>query len=117
MGGRKGSDGEPADLQGAAEGDGLQTALRRREPPRQLPAGPLRSPDGTAGVLKQGLESGDMVGMGVGDEDGVQGFRRQVQGPKGLGHAAAGDAGVHQQMGLFPGDDQGIAAGAAGQGM
>ena len=62
----------------------------------------------------EGLES-DMVAVVMGDEHGLNVPQRQAQREQGGVDAAAGDAGVQQQVGAGGAEEQAVALGAAGQ--
>lgn len=66
-------------------------------------------------VLQEGGKARRVICMLMGDEDGGQVVRRQIQQSKGLLDAAGGDAGIHQQVDAAGGDQQAVALGAAGQ--
>ena len=50
-----------------------------RKPAVKFPAGPRRGKDGAIRLFQQGVQPGDVVGMGVSDEDGGQLHRGQPQ--------------------------------------
>lgn len=73
--------------------------------------------DGQAAPLEQRLQSGDMIGVGVGDQNGGKLVRGQPHFPERGSDAPAGDAGVQQQMGAAAADQDRISGRAAGQSM
>ena len=103
-----GEGGDPAVRQGnsAAERDLPQAAFRPGEPLRQGLRCRGRGEEGTGRSLQKGLEAGNMVAVGVGDENAVQVSQGRAQRPQALFHPAAG-----------PGDQGGVAGRAAGKGM
>ena len=88
-----------------------------RKPAVKFPAGPRRGKDGAIRLFQQGVQPGDVVGMGVSDEDGGQLRRGQPQFLQSCCDPAAGDPGVDQQMGVSAGEHSGVSGGAAGKRM
>ena len=117
MGGGDRRHGAFPDGPGAAEVQRLQPRLHGRQPPGQLPARPLCGEDRGIAALQQRLQAGDVVRMGVGDEDGRETARLQAQFPQGGGDASAGDAGVQQDPALSAGKQQRVPGGTTGQRM
>ena len=88
-----------------------------RQPVVKFPAGPGRGQNGAVRLFQQDVQPGDVVRVGVGDENGGQLRRGQPQLLQSRGDPAAGDPGVDQQMGVAAGEHSGVAGGAAGKGM
>ena len=88
-----------------------------RKPAVKFPAGPRRGKDGAIRLFQQGVQPGDVVGMGVGDQNSRQVCRGQSQFFQSCGDPAAGDPGVDQQMGVSAGEHSGVSGGAAGKRM
>ena len=113
-----GGDGLHIDL---SQGDG---ALQSHEPgvdplypAAELPAGPGGGKKRAGCFFQKGVQPGDMVGMGVGDQNSRQVCRSQSQFFQSCGDPAAGDPGVDQQMGVSAGEHSGVSRGAAGKRM
>ena len=95
----------------------LKHGFGLRQAEVQFPAGPGRGQNGTVRLFQQHVQPGDMVRVGVGDENGPQFRRGQAQLLQSRGDPAAGDSGVDQQVGVAAGEHSGVAGGAAGKGM
>ena len=117
MGGGNGGDGASAQHRGVTDGKGMEHVLNAGDPVLQLPAGAVCGQNGQGRALRQGLQSRDMIGMGMGDENGIQRLGRQIQLPQGGSDPAAGDAGVQQDPGGVAAKQQRVSGGTAGQGM
>ena len=102
-----------------SQGSGLlqdHTAqFQHRQPLRQSAQRPGGPADRAVRPLEKGLQPGDVVGVGMGDEDGGEIRRRQAQLRQGFGDAAAGNPRIHQQMCGTAGKQQRVSGGTAGQ--
>ena len=68
-------------------------------------------------ALEQRLQAGDVVRVGVGDEDGRKASGFQAQLPQSGGDASAGDACIQQNIALPAGEQQRVPGGTACQRM
>ena len=94
-----------------------QPVLQKHHAAKQVPARRGGGVDGAGGIFEQGLKTGDVVPVGMGDADGVQVREGQAQNAQALSDPAAGDARVHQEASPLPGEEQRVPGGTAGQGM
>ena len=113
-----GGDGLHIDL---SQGDGAvqshEPGVDPLYPAAEFPAGPGSGKKRAGCFFQKGVQPGDMVGMGVGDQNSRQVCRGQPQFFQGRSDPAAGDPGVDQQMGVSAGEHSGVSRGAAGKRM
>lgn len=102
--------------EGPAGGAGVEHILQGGDAVAQMPSGAGAGVDRQPELLGQGGQTGDVVGMLVGDQHPRQGGGVHPQVPEGPADTPAGDARVHEQVGLSGGEQQAVAGGAAGQG-
>ena len=116
MGGGEGFNVNGADGEGFPRRKGVEHLVQEGDAVAQLPPGAPAGVDRYLPLLGQGGETGDVVGVFVGNEYGGQAGGVDAQPFQGGGDPAAGDAGVHQNVGVAVAHQQTVAAGAAGQG-
>ena len=116
VGGGEGLHVHPAQGKPLTRGKGVEHLLQEGNAVAQLhpgaPAGIYRHRQ----LLGHGGQPGDVVGVLMGDQHGGQGLGVHPHGFEGGGDPAAGDACVHQNMGVSAAHQQAVAAGAAGEG-
>ena len=105
-----------ADPEAGAGLEGLQ-ARRRNGAPVDGGGGQARQVDHGADALLAGQhrKTGDVIGVFVGDQDGVDGLERFTDRGEAFAQFAHAEAGVDQNARIFGGQEGGVAGTAAGQ--
>ena len=109
--------GKLSDRLGDAEVQRVQPCLCAGQPPGQLPGGPLGGKNRGGAALEQRLQAGDVVRVGVRDENGREASELQAQLPQSGSDAAAGNARIQQNIALPAGEQQRVPGGTACQRM
>lgn len=109
--------GKLSDRLGDAEVQRVQPCLCAGQPPGQLPGGPLGGKNRGGAALEQRLQTGDVVRVGVRDENGREASELQAQLPQSGSDAAAGNARIQQNIALPAGEQQRVPGGTACQRM
>ena len=117
MGGGKSGNLAISQSRGSPGFQGLKPPAAHAQPVREGPQSLAGAYYRSLAPFQKGGEPCNVVGMGVGNENGGEIRRSQLQLPQSRGDPAAGYTGVQQQVGLTAGYHQRVPGGTAGQGL